>query len=142
MEQEGPVSKSQVARQLGLSFPTVTRLLEDLGASGEVLTQGMGTSTGGRCPCHYRLNPDYRLFLLIQVEDGHMRWSLKNLDEETVSRQRFHSRAFPLKSWTALSLTLQEGTDSLRLPQWGLPPWSAGAWWRNPDPSHACTALT
>ena len=46
MEQEGSVSKSQAARQLGLSFPTVTRLLEELCASGEVLAQGMGTSTG------------------------------------------------------------------------------------------------
>lgn len=47
MEQEGPVSKSQVARQLGLSFPTVTRLLEDLGASGEVLTRAWALPPAG-----------------------------------------------------------------------------------------------
>ena len=106
MEQEGPVSKSQVARQLGLSFPTVTRLLEELGASGEVLTQGMGTSTGGRCPCHYRLNPDYRLFLLIQVEDGHMRWSLKNLDKETVEQAEVSFQGFSLEKLDRLILDI------------------------------------
>lgn len=142
MEQEGSVSKSQIARQLGLSFPTVTRLLEELCSGGEVLTQGTGTSTGGRCACYYQLNPDYRLYLLIQVEEGRMRWSLKNLDEEPVEQAEVSFQVFSLRSWTVLSLTLQGATNGSRPQQWESQPWSAAAWWRNPKRSHVCTALT
>ena len=53
MDQEGSVSKSQISRRLGLSFPTVTRLVDELCSAGELLEQGTGTSTGGRCACFY-----------------------------------------------------------------------------------------
>ena len=106
MEQEGSVSKSQIARQLGLSFPTVTRLLEELCSGGEVLAQGTGTSTGGRCACYYQLNPDYRLYLLIQVEEGRMRWSLKNLDEEPVEQAEVSFQVFSLEKLDRLILDI------------------------------------
>ena len=50
-------SKSQIARELGLSFPTVGRLIDELCSDGELTEQGAGSSTGGRCACIYELNP-------------------------------------------------------------------------------------
>ena len=50
-------SKSQIARELGLSFPTVGRLIDELCSDGELTGQGAGSSTGGRCACIYELNP-------------------------------------------------------------------------------------
>ena len=84
MEQAHSASKSQIARGLGLSFPTVTRLVDDLCAVGELLEQGAGSSTGGRCACYYQLNPRHRLYLLIQVEACQVCWNLKDLQENVV----------------------------------------------------------
>lgn len=54
-------SKSQIARELGLSFPTVGRLIDELCSDGELTEQGAGSSTGGRCACIYELNPLFSL---------------------------------------------------------------------------------
>lgn len=97
MNLEGSVSKSRISRQLGLSFPTVTRLMDELCASGEVLEQGTGSSTGGRCACMYRLNPGYHLYLLIQIENGRVRWTLKDLEESLVEQGEFEFGTFSLE---------------------------------------------
>lgn len=86
MEKQSSVSKSQLARELGLSFPTIGRLVDELCASGELLEQGAGTSTGGRCACYYSLNPRFGLYLLVQIESHRIFWNLKDLQEEVVEQ--------------------------------------------------------
>ena len=72
-------SKSQIARELGLSFPTVGRLIDELCSDGELTEQGAGSSTGGRCACLYELNPLFSLYLLVQVESDRVCWNLKDM---------------------------------------------------------------
>lgn len=79
-------SKSQLARELGLSFPTVGRLMDELCSGGELTEQGAGSSTGGRCACLYELNPLFSLYLLLQVESDRICWNLKDLRENTVEQ--------------------------------------------------------
>jgi len=79
-------SKSQIARELGLSFPTVGRLVDELCSEGELTEQGAGSSTGGRCACLYELNPLFSLYLLVQVESDRICWNLKDLRENTVEQ--------------------------------------------------------
>ena len=79
-------SKSQIARELGLSFPTVGRLIDELCSDGELTGQGAGSSTGGRCACIYELNPLFSLYLLVQVESDRVCWNLKDLRENTVEQ--------------------------------------------------------
>lgn len=97
MDREESVSKSRISRQLGLSFPTVTRLMDELCASGEVLEQGTGSSTGGRCASMYQLNPAYHLYLLIQIENGRIRWTIKDLRERPVEQGEFAFETFSLE---------------------------------------------
>lgn len=113
MDQEGSVSKSQISRQLGLSFPTVTRLVDELCACGEALEQGIGSSTGGRCACRYELNPSYRLYLLIQIENGRIRWNLKDRRECLVEQGELPARASSLEHLDQLILDLESRYDRL-----------------------------
>ena len=86
MDKHESASKSQLARELGLSFPTVGRLIDELCASGELSQQGAGSSTGGRCACLYELNPLFSLYLLVQIESDRVCWNLKDLREHTVEQ--------------------------------------------------------
>ena len=102
MDQEDSVSKSQISRRLGLSFPTVTRLVDELCSAGELLEQGTGTSTGGRCACFYELAPRFHLYLLIQIEDGRVCWNVKDMREETVDHGEFCFKSFSLERLDSL----------------------------------------
>ncbi|GAB4545780.1 MAG: ROK family protein [Anaerolineae bacterium] len=48
LRQRGPISRSQIARQLHMSVPTVMRIVDDLMKEDLVRVQGIGESTGGR----------------------------------------------------------------------------------------------
>jgi len=48
IRENGPVSRSQIARDLNISLPTVMRIVEDLIADRLVKTTGYSSSTGGR----------------------------------------------------------------------------------------------
>lgn len=106
-------TKSQISRELGLSFPTVTRLVDELCALGELLEQGTGSSTGGRCASCYRMNPMYHLYLLIQVEFSRIRWSLKDLSQNTVEQGEFHFSSLRLEEMDGLCLDIYRRYDSL-----------------------------
>ncbi len=60
--QDGVFSKNELARQTGLSFPTVGRIIDDMVERGEAREAGVAASTGGRCAMRYELDMHYRLF--------------------------------------------------------------------------------
>lgn len=102
MEKMDSASKSQIARELGLSFPTIGRLVDELCATGELLEQGAGTSTGGRCACFYQLNPRYHLYLLVQIESARMCWNLKDARECLIEQGEIPFSILPLEKLDAL----------------------------------------
>lgn len=75
---EGALSKQAIARQLGLSIPTVNLLVSQLKDEG-MLTLQSGTSTGGRIPeiAHFRYDSQYVFGL--EVTDHHLRIVLIDL---------------------------------------------------------------
>lgn len=56
-------TKTKIARQTGLSFPTVSRILDEMEQSGEILLSGTDQTTGGRHANEYQLNPAYAYIL-------------------------------------------------------------------------------
>lgn len=92
MRDGGAYSKNELARQTGLSFPTVSRIIDELAESGEIQELGAAASTGGRCAQQYALDPAFRLFLCIRLEKRTMRWFVCDLagsrlaDEQTECR--------------------------------------------------------
>lgn len=88
----GPTTKNQVARQTGLSFPTVSRTVDELVAGGELVECGVDKTTGGRSAQLYSFNPVYRLTLSIRLESGVLKWFVggfdgKKLEEGTMAAE-------------------------------------------------------
>lgn len=55
--QHGSAGKNDLARLTHLSFPTVSRIVDEMVERGEAQEIGTAASTGGRCAMQYRLNP-------------------------------------------------------------------------------------
>ncbi len=73
-------SISELARETGLSIPTVTRLLLELCEQGKVEECLERNSTGGRAACQYALNANYSMYLLIAIEGLEITWHIRNLN--------------------------------------------------------------
>jgi len=84
MKQNVEASKSEIARGTGLSIPTVTRIVDSMCMSGELIDKGLDKMTGGRSASIYARNTNYSLCLLIRIEGRHLNWVIKNLDGEIV----------------------------------------------------------
>ncbi|GGG16091.1 ROK family protein [Paenibacillus abyssi] len=55
----GTVSKAELQSEVSMKSSSLTRLLDDLTASGIITESGLGESTGGRRPILYSCNSDY-----------------------------------------------------------------------------------
>ncbi len=73
------MSKNQLARQTGLSFPTVSHTVDDLVCAGELAEAGVNRSTGGRSAKLYAVNPLYKTILTMRLETGQLVWFVSDL---------------------------------------------------------------
>lgn len=62
----GPISKSDLIAETGLTQTTCSRLIEDLSEQQLILESGVGESSGGRKPLLYKINPT--LYYLIGID--------------------------------------------------------------------------
>lgn len=60
-------TRTDIARKTGLSFPTVSRILNDMIDTGEIVPSGIDVSTGGRHARSFSINPDYAYVLCLAV---------------------------------------------------------------------------
>ena len=100
----GTFTKTKVARDTGLSFPTVSRILDEMAESGEILGGGVDPTTGGRHAQSYVLNPEYAYVQCIYFPNTRtMRSLLINaVGEKTIEEDI---------SITDLKTTVREGID-------------------------------
>ncbi|REE67976.1 putative NBD/HSP70 family sugar kinase [Paenibacillus taihuensis] len=63
----GTVSKAELLAADQLTNSTLTRLLDDLVSEGLIVETGFGPSNGGRKPILYRINPDYRYIIGLEI---------------------------------------------------------------------------
>lgn len=68
------ITKSDIAKYTGLSFPTVSTVIEHLIYKNEVNEVGVEGSIGGRCAKKYSLNPMYVVSLLLYLEGNKLNW--------------------------------------------------------------------
>ncbi|MDU5022188.1 MAG: ROK family protein, partial [Clostridiales bacterium] len=81
------ISKTDIAKYTGLSFPTVSTVIEYLIETNEVVEVGFKDSLGGRCAKKYSLNPMYACSLLLYLEGRKINWivndfCMKKIDSE------------------------------------------------------------
>ncbi|MFD0713249.1 ROK family protein [Paenibacillus sp. GCM10027626] len=79
LKQKGPISKNRLARETGLSFPTISRAVDTLVAAGELLDKGAEKSTGGRCAQLYAINPTFKVTLSMRLEAQELGWFISDL---------------------------------------------------------------
>lgn len=75
-------TKMDIASQLGMSHPTVGKILSEMEKNGEVRYVGKETSLGGRPSEQYRLNPDFSHAMVIAMGMEKMIWQVINLAKE------------------------------------------------------------
>ncbi len=86
LKAKGTMSKNELARETGLSFPTIGRAVDSMLSTGELLEKGAGTSTGGRCAQLYAINPLYRVITSLYLEAEELHWFISDLSGECVER--------------------------------------------------------
>lgn len=65
---DGHVSRSGLARELGLALPTVMRIVDDLLSKGIVVETGLGNSSGGRKPTMLEMNEAHSFYIGVCIQ--------------------------------------------------------------------------
>jgi DNA-binding Lrp family transcriptional regulator len=78
------ISKSQLAGLSGLSFPTVSALINDLLESGEAIILDCTATRGGRPAGLYALAPLYRTAICAYLEEGEIVFRIVNAYGESI----------------------------------------------------------
>jgi len=76
------LSKAEIARQVGLSIPTVTEILRGFEADGVVVPTGEGQSSGGRRPMLYHLRTDKIQAIGVNVDHDRITAVISDLSGE------------------------------------------------------------
>ncbi|MGG4142252.1 ROK family protein [Paenibacillus algorifonticola] len=85
-EQES--TKVEIAQITGLTFPTVSKAIEEMKADGEVLLSGLRESSGGRRPQIYMLNAAHMSGLAVYLEKDYTIYTLLNYVGEVIVQDR------------------------------------------------------
>ena len=75
---------ADLTRELGSSIPKVTRILTEMMEEGLLVESGKLESASGRHPCLYGLNPDYGLFVGVDVGYDSLAVAVSNFSGQTV----------------------------------------------------------
>ncbi|BCV22898.1 ROK family transcriptional regulator [Moorella sp. Hama-1] len=84
IREAGNLSRAEVARQLGLSAPTVSLIIEQLLSKGILQETGTGDSSGGRRPILLALNPNYRYVAGVDLGKQEIGIALGNLNGDLI----------------------------------------------------------
>ncbi len=79
-------SKNKLTQKTGLSFPTVSRIVDEMVETGEMRETGVAASTGGRCARKYARDPAFRLFLCLRLEGRSLCWFISDLADERLEQ--------------------------------------------------------
>lgn len=121
IRERGPVSRAQLARDSGLSKPTVSQALMALTSAD--LVREAGRTSGGKGPTAvlYELNPDAGWVLGLDVGAARVRGAIANLTGEIVARADVRAKASSARTLiqqvaqTAHGLAAEAGVPRRRL---------------------------
>lgn len=75
-------TKVELSQRLDISFPTVSKFLDQMEKDGEILFAGLDESSGGRRAKRYTYNPEHRLGLAIFLERTETNYAIFNCKGE------------------------------------------------------------
>jgi len=74
----GSATKVELSEKLGISFPTITKFINQMEETGELITLGLDESSGGRRAQRYAYNPDYQLGVALFLERTETQYTIYN----------------------------------------------------------------
>ncbi|HVO42155.1 MAG TPA: ROK family transcriptional regulator [Aggregatilineales bacterium] len=83
---QGPLSRTDIARESGLGNATVSQIAGELVSGGLVEEIGEGESTGGRRPLLLRLNPQAGYVVGVKMMEGAFICAITDLQAEVIAR--------------------------------------------------------
>ncbi len=86
VRREGPISRVDIARELGLSAATISRLIGELLEAQIVIESDLGASRGGRRPVLLTYNPRAALLVGVDVGGTKITGALSDLDGHLVAK--------------------------------------------------------
>jgi predicted NBD/HSP70 family sugar kinase len=95
IKNRGPLSRTQIAHQTGLSAATITSISGELIQSGLVFEKAEGDSSGGRRPILLALNPIGGCVIGLKLAEDHIAGALTDLEATVISRRtlNLHDRS-------------------------------------------------
>ncbi len=90
LREDGPLARSEIARHLHLSPPTITRIIASLLESGLVFERDTGNSTGGRRPTLLEFNARASLIIGVYIHQN-MIGALADLNGQILERRTVSS---------------------------------------------------
>jgi DNA-binding Lrp family transcriptional regulator len=82
----GSTTKVELSDKLGISFPTVSKLVAQMEKKGELMSVGLDDSSGGRRARRYAYNPDYQLIATLFLEQTETQYMIYNISGEVKER--------------------------------------------------------
>ncbi|RIX51414.1 ROK family transcriptional regulator [Paenibacillus nanensis] len=74
----GSATKAELSEKLGISFPTISKVVAQMEEAGELLDAGLDLSSGGRRAQRYAYNPDYKLGAALFLEKSETQYTIYN----------------------------------------------------------------
>src|SRR6476469_2655865 len=93
LREGGPLSRAQLARDTGLSKPTVSQALAELESAGLVRPVGPAAPSRGRTALLYEPDPTAGYVIGIDIGRAWIRVAVANLAGETIARRDTANRA-------------------------------------------------
>lgn len=87
IHRKGPINRSEIAKRLGLSIPTIMKIVADFMDEGVVHEEGKGGSTGGTRPVLYNITKDAYYCIGLDIGRSNMNTVITNLKGEIVSNR-------------------------------------------------------
>lgn len=85
LESESPVSKQQMAQNLGYSLPTIHQNIQELLNADLIRVGEVQRSTGGRPPVGYTIVEDARYAIGVAVSSNHLRFLVSDLKRQQIA---------------------------------------------------------
>lgn len=114
-------TKTKIAHDTGLSFPTVSRILDEMVQEGEILSNGVDPTTGGRHAHSYSINPNYAYVLCLYYPGRSLHTLILNALGQPVEKEKFLAEKDRLKEQIDEIVELKMKKYPIRAISAGLP---------------------
>lgn len=88
IKKEKLISKVEISKITGISLPSVSKIVDELVEEGRIIEFGIGDSSGGRKPVLYKINGNFRYFIVVTINKTYITIYLINLDGNVISEDK------------------------------------------------------